>query len=98
MLWFFPLNVWPPDLYGPGPDSSIYCYSDFPNVLNVLSSHEPNVGWEDSIWFSTENGMYQRVTDSYYVFGISRLYYNRYVFRTDSPNELIEDGSNIISG
>jgi len=96
MVWFFPLNVWPPN-YGTGPDSSIYRYSDFPNVLNVLSTHEPNVGWEDSIWFSNEAGMYRRVTDSYVVFGISRLYYNRYVFRIDSPNRIIEDGSNFIS-
>jgi Secretion system C-terminal sorting domain len=96
LVWFFPLNVWPPDLFVTGPDSSIYRYSDSPNILNILSSLGPNRGWEDSTWFSIENGMYKRVTDSYWVIGISRFYYNRYVYQTDSPNEIKNDDVNII--
>ncbi len=66
MVWFFPLNVWPPDVSWTGPDSSVYRYSDFPNFLGVLSSNVYDPFWVDSIWFSNEAGMYRRVTENFW--------------------------------
>lgn len=96
MVWFFPLSAWPSG-YLTNSDSRVYRYSDLPNVLNVLSAHDPYGSWgrEDSIWFSIEAGMYRRVTDTYWV-SISQLHYKRYIQRTDIPIDVKQSRGNII--
>jgi hypothetical protein len=96
LVWFFPLNVWPPN-HLTGPDSSIYRYSAFPNILNVLSMHDPynNSEWEDSIWFSEEAGMYRRITETYWV-SISQLHYRRYLERSDITIDVKQSDGNVV--
>jgi hypothetical protein len=87
MVWLFPLKVWPYGFIITSPDSSIYRYSDSSKVLYTLSNPDPAIGWKDSIWFSVEDGMSQRITNSYSIH-IGRWYYTLNVKQIGKPTEV----------
>jgi len=97
MVWQFPLSVWGNIEYGKSSGRNIYRYSDSTNLINVLSNHDPygNSGWEDSIWFSIDAGMYRRITDTYWV-SISQEYYKRYLQRSDIPIDVKQSDGNVV--
>lgn len=87
LIWNFPLIVWPNSYFLPNLDSSMYRYSDSMKVLYVFSKSASDVGWNDSIWFSNEDGMYQRVTNSYSIH-IGQWYYTLRVNQINRPTEI----------
>jgi hypothetical protein len=98
LVWYFPLNVLPPDWYFTFPDSSMYRYSDSTSEIKIISESELGIICEDTIWSSVNQGMYKRVTTTDVFGGINTYKYVRQLEQLIGPDEVGEIFSNKIQG
>ena len=95
-IWLFPVREWPLDVAITSSDSNLCRYSDSSETRYTLSNSSPSLGWTDSIWLSSANGMYQRTTSSYEILA-SRFYYTLNVKLTGKTTDVAPSGANVIS-